>query len=233
MKKRFKLILVLFSILLSNSAISQIDQSQLGAWYMYFFNTTFKESSWGVQGDLQLRNWDLGGDLEQLLLRGGLTYVPKNTNVKLTLGYGDVTSGVFGSDNSTTRESRIYQEVLVPVKIGGRFYMNNRFRYEQRFVENQNFRTRYRYNLFLNVGLTSKEMKKKTLYLALYNEIFVNGQRTIGENKSVEIFDRNRFYAAFGYYLKDNLKVQLGITNQLTNNWKSNQLQFSLHHKIN
>jgi hypothetical protein len=111
--------------------------------------------------------------------------------------------------------------------------MNNRFRYEQRFVENQNFRTRYRYNLFLNVGLTSKEMKKKTLYLALYNEIFVNGQRTIGENKSVEIFDRNRFYAAFGYYLKDNLKVQLGIMNQLTNNWKSNQLQFSLHHKIN
>ena len=151
----------------------------------------------------------------------------------MTLGYGDVTTGTFGPDNSTSRESRMYQEALVPVKIGGRFYMNNRFRYEQRFVENQNFRTRYRYNLFLNVGLSSKEMKKKTLYLALYNEIFVNGQRTIGENKSVEIFDRNRFYAAFGYYLKDNLKVQLGIMNQLTNNWKSNQLQFSLHHKIN
>ena len=232
MKKRFKLILVLFSILLSNSAISQIDQSQLGAWYMYFFNTTFKESSWGVQGDLQLRNWDLGGDLEQLLLRGGLTYVPKNTNVKLTLGYGDVTSGVFGSDNSTTRESRIYQEVLVPVKIGGRFYMNNRFRYEQRFVESQNLRTRYRYNLFLNVGLNSKVMKEKTVYLAVYNEICVNGQREIGEDASVELFDRNRFYVAFGYFLKKNLKIQLGVMNQLTNNWKSNQLQFSLHHKI-
>ena len=230
---KYSLVFMLISIFLSTSVISQIDQSKVGAWYMYFFNTTFKDSPWGVQGDVQHRNWNFGGDLEQLLVRGGLTYKPKNANVKLTLGYGDVTTGTFGQDNSTSRESRIYQEALVPVKIGGRFYMNNRFRYEQRFVENQNFRTRYRYNLFLNVGLTSKEMKKKTLYLALYNEIFVNGQRTIGENKSVEIFDRNRFYAAFGYYLKDNLKVQLGIMNQLTNNWKSNQLQFSLHHKIN
>jgi hypothetical protein len=230
---KYSLVFMLISIFLSTSVISQIDQSKVGAWYMYFFNTTFKDSPWGVQGDVQHRNWNFGGDLEQLLVRGGLTYKPKNANVKLTLGYGDVTTGTFGPDNSTSRESRMYQEALVPVKISGRFYMNNRFRYEQRFVENQNFRTRYRYNLFLNVGLTSKEMKKKTLYLALYNEIFVNGQRTIGENKSVEIFDRNRFYAAFGYYLKDNLKVQLGIMNQLTNNWKSNQLQFSLHHKIN
>lgn len=230
---KYSLVFMLISIFLSTSVISQIDQSKVGAWYMYFFNTTFKDSPWGVQGDVQHRNWNFGGDLEQLLVRGGLTYKPKNANVKLTLGYGDVTTGTFGPDNSTSRESRMYQEALVPVKISGRFYMNNRFRYEQRFVENQNFRTRYRYNLFLNVGLSSKEMKKKTLYLALYNEIFVNGQRTIGENKSVEIFDRNRFYAAFGYYLKDNLKVQLGIMNQLTNNWKSNQLQFSLHHKIN
>ena len=159
---KYSLVFMLISIFLSTSVISQIDQSKVGAWYMYFFNTTFKDSPWGVQGDVQHRNWNFGGDLEQLLVRGGLTYKPKNANVKLTLGYGDVTTGTFGPDNSTSRESRMYQEALVPVKIGGRFYMNNRFRYEQRFVENQNFRTRYRYNLFLNVGLSSKEMKKKT-----------------------------------------------------------------------
>ena len=45
----------------------------MGAWYMYFFNTTINESLWGIQGDIQFRNWDMGGDLEQLLLRGGLT----------------------------------------------------------------------------------------------------------------------------------------------------------------
>ena len=37
---------------------------------------------------------------------------------------------------------------------------------------------------------------KKTLYLALYNELFINGQRDIGNSNSVELFDRNRAYAA-------------------------------------
>ena len=164
-----KVFLILVLLLLSKAGSSQIDQGKLGGWYMYFLNTTFKKSSWGAQGDIQLRNWNLGGDLEQLLIRGGLTYKPKNAKVKFTLGYGDVTTGTYGAENRTTRESRIYQEALFPTKIGERFYLNHRIRYEQRFVQNHNFRTRYRYNLFLNVALTSKEMKKNTLYLALYN----------------------------------------------------------------
>lgn len=231
MKKIFLIFLTLL-IITPNFGLTQIDQKKVGAWYMYIFNTTFKESPWGVQGDVQYRNWNLAGDLEQLLLRGGVTYKPKNVNIKFTLGYGDVTSGVFGSAKTTTRESRIYQEILIPNKLGQRFYMNHRFRYEQRFVQHQNFRTRYRYNLFLNVALTAKEMKKKTLYLALYNEIFINGQRNIGNGMDVEIFDRNRFYAAFGYMILDNLRVQCGLMNQTTNNWSKNQLQLSFHHSI-
>ena len=75
-------------------------------------------------------------------------------------------------------------------------------------------------------------MEPKTLYLALYNELFINGQRNIGENKSVEIFDRNRFYTALGYVISKGLKVQAGLMNQSTNNWKKNQLQISLHHNF-
>lgn len=225
---------VVFAALLFTPKIgnSQIDERKVGAWYMYFFNTTFKESPWGVQGDIQYRNWNLGGDLEQLLLRGGVTYRPKNANIKFTLGYGDVTSGAFGSSKTTTRESRIYQEALIPNKVGNRFYLNHRFRYEQRFVQNQNFRTRYRYNLLLNVALTKKEMKKNTLYLALYNEIFINGQRNIGNGVDVAIFDRNRFYAALGFMILDNLKVQCGLMNQTTDNWSKNQIQLSFHQDI-
>ena len=115
---------------------------------MYFFNTTFNESSWGLQGDIQLRNWNIAGDLEQLLLRGGITYKPKKADLKLTLGYGNVTTGSYGVDKSTSAESRIYQEALFPIKFGNRLYTNHRFRYEQRLLEGQNLRTRYRYNLF-------------------------------------------------------------------------------------
>jgi len=204
----------------------------MGAWYMYFFNTTFKESRWGIQGDLQFRNWNIGGDLEQLLVRSGLTYEPKNATIKLTLGYGNITTGSYGADNSTTAESRIYQEALWPVQFGNRVYTNHRFRYEQRFVENQAFRTRFRYNLFLNVPLNKPSMDEKTLYLALYNELFINGERNIGDGKSVAVFDRNRLYGALGYVIKKGLKVQLGVMNQTTDSWSKNQLQLSLHQKI-
>jgi len=63
---------------------------------MYFWNTRFEDSNFGLQGDVQHRNWDLGGDLEQLLIRGGATYSPDQSNLLYTLGYASITSGQFG-----------------------------------------------------------------------------------------------------------------------------------------
>lgn len=232
MRKYILILFITISSFIPEIGNAQVDEDKLGAWYMYFYNSTFKEGPWGVQGDIQYRNWNLGGDLEQLLIRSGLTYSPENVAIKLTLGYGNITTGAFGSGNATTSESRIYQEALFPVRFGNRFYTNHRFRYEQRFVENQDFRTRYRYNLFLNIPLNKVEMEEKTIYLALYNELFINGQRGIGDSRTVEVFDRNRFYMALGYVLKGGQKVQTGIMRQATDNWTKNQLQLSFHHNI-
>ncbi len=232
MKKSLLLTLLMFMLLTPYSGKAQVDEDKLGAWYMYFFNAPFKESRWGVQGDIQYRNWNVAGDLEQLLLRGGVTYKPQNADITFTLGYANITTGAFGSGNSTTGESRIYQEALVPVKVGSRFYLTNRFRFEQRFVESQDFRTRYRYNLLLNIPLNKVEMEKNALYLALYNELFINGQRDIGNDNTVEYFDRNRAYAAMGYVIEKGLRVQVGVMNQTTNNWSKNQLQLGVHHKF-
>ena len=219
------LLIALFSFNLFNSD-GQVDESQTGGWYMYFFNTSHEKSKIGFQGDVQYRNWNIAGDLEQLLLRGGVTFKPEKANIKFTLGYGNITTGAFGEDNSTINESRIYQEALFPTKIGDRFYLNHRLRYEQRFVEEQTLRTRYRYNLFVNVALNQKEMKEKTIYLALYDELFINGTGMPGQS----IFDRNRAYIALGYVLKKGMKFQLGIMNQTTNTVNKNQLQLSFHH---
>ena len=222
---RIPLSIALLSFNISN-AFGQVDESQIGAWYMYFFNTSHEKSKIGFQGDVQYRNWNIAGDLEQLLLRGGVTFKPDNANIKFTLGYGNITTGTFGEESSTTNESRIYQEALFPTKIGERFYLNHRLRYEQRFIEEQTLRTRYRYNLFVNVALNQKEMKQKTIYLALYDEIFINGKGLLGQ----QIFDRNRAYIALGYVLKKGMKIQLGIMNQTTNTVNKNQLQLSFHH---
>ena len=204
----------------------------MGAWYMYFWNTTFKDSQWGLQGDLQHRNYDLGGDMEQIMLRGGLTFKPKNTDIKFTLGVANITSGTFGESTENSNETRIYQEALIKNKVGIRFHLTHRFRYEQRFLKDQDLRTRYRYNLFLNLPLNSKKIEQGTYYLALYNEIFINGQQDIGNGKTVNIFDRNRTYGALGYSITDNLKIQLGVMRQSTTDCFKDQLQISLHHKI-
>ena len=208
------------------------DGDQLGSWYMYFFSKKFGDGPFGVQGDLQYRAWDQGGDLEQLLLRGGLTYRPQEANVTFTLGYANITTGVFGDSDATSGESRIYQEALLPQKLGKRFLLTHRFRYEQRWVENQDFRTRFRYNIFLNVLLNAEAMEKKALYLALYNETFINGEREIGDGREVQYFDRNRTYLGLGYALRDNLRVQAGWMQQTTVNWQKGQTQLSLHHSF-
>ncbi|WP_339877876.1 DUF2490 domain-containing protein [uncultured Algoriphagus sp.] len=231
MKKLVSILLFSFLSIFS-FAQSVPDEDQLGAWYMYFYNKSFKNSQFGLQGDAQLRLWSPVSDLEQLLLRSRLTYTPENANILFTLGYANITTGAFGESDATLLENRIYQEALFPTKVGRVFLFTHRFRYEQRWVESQDLRTRFRYNLFLNVPLNGSALEKGVVYLALYNEIFINGQRDIGGGRTVELFDRNRLYLGGGYGLLSNLRVQGGWMLQTTDNWSKGQLQISLHHKF-
>jgi hypothetical protein len=210
-------------------AAAQVDEDQLGAWYMYFFNGRVGDGPWGFQGDVQYRNWDLLGDLEQLLIRGGVTWRPESGGALFTLGYASITTGAFGDSSETVHENRIYQEALLPQKIGERVYLRHRFRYEQRWVEDQDFRTRFRYALFMDIPLNGTELGEGSVYLAFYNELFINGERDIGDGREVELFDRNRTYAALGYGLSDTLRLQGGYMWQYTDNVQKGQLQLSLH----
>jgi hypothetical protein len=216
-------------VALPGIASAQVDEDELGGWYMYFFNAPSKTSQWGLQGDVQYRNWDLIGDLEQLLIRGGLTWRPKSNDAMFTLGYASITSGEYGDSSSTSHENRIYQEALLPQKIGERVYLRHRFRYEQRWVDDQDFRTRFRYALFMNIPLNGTDLGKGAWYLSLYNEVFINGERDIGDGNTVEVFDRNRFYVAGGHSLSDDLKIQFGYMYQYSDTVGKGQLQLSLH----
>lgn len=237
MFSHFKLILLLAASLAlvvpDHTAAQEIDEDQLGAWYMYFFGTQFGDTPWGLQGDVQYRNWDEGGDLEQLLLRGGLTYRPESVNGVFTLGYGNITSGAFGDSSSTSREDRVYQEASLPHNLGEtRLRLRHRFRYEQRWVDDQDFRTRFRYALFATMPFNQDTLDQGAWYLAGYNEIFVNGERDIGDGREVERYDRNRLYGAVGHSLRDNLKVQLGYMYQDTDQTGKGQAQLSIHHNF-
>lgn len=215
---------ILFAItLFCSKSFAQVDEGQLGGWYMYFGNTKLNEGPWGFQGDVQYRNWNLMGDMEQLLLRGGPTYQLAKSKIKFTLGYASITTGTPGESTATIHENRIYQEAFIPGKLGNWIYLNHRFRFEQRFVESADFKTRFRYAFFFNIPLTGEEMDKGVLYLAVYDELFIDLQ---------DFFDRNRFYTALGYNIAKGLRTQFGYMIQSTDIWNKGQLQVSLHHSF-
>jgi hypothetical protein len=226
------LVLCFLSWLISSNAAAQIDEDQTGAWYMYLWNTSFEDSQFGLQGDIQHRNWDLGGDLEQLLIRGGLSWSPEHSKVKYTFGYANITSGAFGSSSRTSSEHRIYQEASIPQRWGEKLFIGHRFRLEQRWVEDQNYRNRFRYFLSVNYPLNQIDLSKGSIYLSFYNEIFINLENDIGEGRSVDAFDRNRTYLALGYSVSDQIRLQFGYMHQKTKSVDKGQLQLNLFHSF-
>ena len=116
--------LVLAGAMLSPGAApaqTPVDWDQLGAWYMLFWSTRFDDTPLGLQGDVQHRNWNPGTDLEQLLIRGGLTYALPESPVLVTGGGAHITSGAFGDSDETSAERRVYQEALVRHSLDGSF----------------------------------------------------------------------------------------------------------------
>ena len=70
---------------------TQAQDSDLGNWIIYFGNKQINERiNW--HHEVQYRNYNAIGDLEQLLLRTGLGYNLTENNNNLLLGYGFIRS---------------------------------------------------------------------------------------------------------------------------------------------
>ena len=183
-----------------------------------------------MQGDVQHRNWNPGTDLEQLLIRAGLTYALPESPLLVTGGVAHITSGEFGDSDETSAERRLYQEALLRQPLGRVVALRHRYRYEQRWVDGQDFRTRFRWDaLFGDVALNGRGTGNGSIYLALYNEVFVNGELEIGRGVTVERFDRNRFYTAVGFGISDRAQLQAGYMIQTLPGGSKGQIQVSLH----
>lgn len=216
--------LVFLFVLSSCIGYAQEPQS----WLIYFGQSKFKDSKFSIHHEVQLRDHQLFGDHNQSLIRVGGQYqmTPK---LQLTAGYAYIHSESAGSPNKPFGENRIYQEAVIAHGIHTH-KMRHRFRVEERFIENQDFRGRLRYCLFYELPLTSQQFQKGGLYLAFYDEVFLN----VGDTDAVDTFDRNRLYAGLGFKVKDNLGLQLGYMLQhVGKNKGSNHILLSTHHTIN
>jgi hypothetical protein len=208
-----------FSVLalLLLSIASQAQDSNLGNWLIYFGNKKIN-SKWNWHHEVQYRNYNAIGDLEQLLLRTGIGLNLTEGNNNLLFGYGYILSENYVADfdeKFSIHEHRIFQQFITRQHFG-RFNLQHRYRFEQRFIEDF-FRLRFRYFLSLNIPLNHREMVDNTWYASTYNEIFLN-------TREGRVFDRNRLYLGIGYRLNKTFRFELGYMNQFLPNGNRDQI---------
>ena len=202
---------------------SAAQNSDFGNWLIYIGNKKV-DSKWNIHNEVQYRNYDAIGDLEQLLLRTGVGYNLSENNHNLLLGYGYILSQNYSADTEDkfdVNEHRIFQQFTSKQKIVN-VSLSHRYRFEQRFVDSD-FKMRLRYFLAFKVPILKTETSPTKLYLSAYNEVFLN-------TKS-EVFDRNRVYGGLGYQLNNNVRIEAGYMNQLFEH--SSRDQFNLITFIN
>jgi hypothetical protein len=202
---------------LPNASVAQ--QNEFGNWLMYF-GTNRLTDDWSIHSEVQYRNHTIEPvNIEQLLLRTGLNY-HLTKNAILTAGYGYIASHDFESDQKApeSREHRLFQQLILINKVS-RLKFEHRYRYEQRWV-NDDFKTRLRYRLMVFLPLNKPTITKGTIFLGIYDEIFLNVKQTF--------FDRNRFYVALGYQFSKTTQMQLGYLRQRVNPFGKDYLQVAV-----
>lgn len=195
-----------------------------GLWPGYFGHGALN-SRWGIWLEAQPRMYDFSGDLEQLLLRTAITYNIK-PDVQVAQGYGYIRSEPYiaGTEQKrVTEEHRVYQQLVLRQR-WDRFYLQHRYRLEERFLADNDFRVRFRYFLGGNVCLNKKELVPGAAYFSFYNEVFLHADKPV--------YDRNRLYAGLGYTISKSLRVEAGNMWQMLENNTRPQLQLMVWHNF-
>jgi len=196
--------------------------NQIG-WYA-FFGTIKLSGKWSLHTEYQFRRNNLVTDWQQGLFRVGINY-QVNPRVLSRLGYamaetyayGDIPINALGRSFT---EHRLYQMAQLSHKEGWlelqhRFMLEQRFvgRYSSAAVEKEDefpFMHRARYMIRLQAPLKGREIKDKTAYAAVYNEIMIG----FGKNVTANIFDQNRIGLLLGYRFSKSLRIEAGYLNQ-------------------
>ncbi|RKE98651.1 DUF2490 domain-containing protein [Ichthyenterobacterium magnum] len=206
MKRNKRIVTTLFAMVMLLPFFSIAQDSNLGNWLIYIGNKKLN-SKWNIHNEIQYRNYDAIGDLEQLLLRTGVGYnLTENNNILLGYGYILSENYVDNTDEKVSiNEHRIFQQFTTKQSLW-KVKLSHRYRFEQRFVEDE-FKMRFRYFLGFNIPFKNEENDKNSFYFSAYNEIFLNTESSV--------FDRNRIYGGLGYKLSKNIKLELGYMNQV------------------
>jgi hypothetical protein len=221
--KKYLCLCLITLLITSHQQTAQGQSADNGNWMTYIGNNGFAKR-FNLWNEVQYRNYNLIGDLQQLIGRVGIGYdlTPSNNNLLLGYAYIYTERYINTTDKANSAEHRIFQQ-LVTKQHFGRMYLQHRYRIEERFLTDKT-QLRFRYLLGLNVPLNQKNMGRGALYLSLFDEIFVN-------TKSPR-YDRNRFYAALGYQFHPRLRAEIGFMSQAVEISERGQFQVMFFNQL-
>jgi hypothetical protein len=213
----------LFFIFILNGLVVFSQDNTKGTWFVYFGNQKINDR-WYIQSDFQYRLKQVNEQESQSLLRAGLGYnlTPTNHNILLGAAYINTQFDNKIVSKSAIQEQRVYQQYLYKNKFND-YFITHRVRLEERFFPSE-FGLRSRYFLAMQKSLNGKSFNRKSIYGSLFNEYFFDIK-----NSS---FDRNRFYAGFGYAINKDIRIETGYMIQVQKNISRGQVQLVVYNNL-
>jgi hypothetical protein len=206
---------VLSLILLLNvgeSVAQKISDTREQVWLGYFNQTRFTNRS-GAWLDLQLRLNEVVEQKSISIARLGYTYYLSD-QVRLTAGYGYITSYSLSNTGPDVPEHRPWQQIQWFEK-KNKVSFAQYFRIEERFVrqfsgteltDDYRFTWRFRYNFGVTIPIKGEAGVAGTPFVFLNNELHISAGKNVVNN----YFDQNRLFAGMGYPFTKNLNAHLG-----------------------
>jgi len=194
------LFITIYLVIIYRQCYAQTTSS-LGNWEaMYLKAKISTRCSLMGEGHIRSNTYSLNYDYFEV--KFGIAYAFSNrlTGLFGTGYYNTDQPGGFLHTPVLQKELRTWLELTYKQSYK-RLKIDQRVRIEQRFI-GVNYKNRFKYLLGLTLPVNQPELIKKSLYLAVNDEIWVPQYGMFME--------KNRFFAGIGYIMNDNVTWQIG-----------------------
>lgn len=216
-------LIVLIFVISANQVIAQTngptlpDEKQIssssGVWLGFYTKYHFNDK-WAYYGEYHVRKRNGFDDMAQVYLRFGATYTVKRY-LDVTVGFVHPFYWAPNQDDANVDrivpQYRLWQQAVLAtpfehIKLYHQLRMEQRWRRD--YVKGSPFKLthRFRYKMTVYVPLNKPAFENHTLFLSLYNEIFIQAGKSIVYNH----LEDNRAFAGIGYNLNEQFQIQGG-----------------------
>ncbi|WP_460636294.1 DUF2490 domain-containing protein [Larkinella harenae] len=202
------LLILAFSFSFAQTSLT--PSTPWGSWFIGTVQLPGGNDKWGGFAEVQARSNAAFQQFFYRELKGGISY-DLSQHFTFTLAGGHYATYDYHelSDGPLNTEKRFWQQLVVNQHLS-RLKFEHRYRIEQRWFTNRDgstpFRNRIRYRLNMFVPLNKPTITTGTVFLSLFDELFLNPKGPT--------FERNRVYAGVGYQLDKHWIIQTGWVNQ-------------------